>query len=66
MGRRLSGNAPGSLRPWAMFEGQFLRRSWTDLLESIRTGQTAAELAGITAEQAFEQMAKSGVADVFN
>jgi hypothetical protein len=66
MGRHLSGNAPGSLRPWAVFEGQFLRRSWTDLLESIRTGQTAAELAGITAEQAFEQMAKSGVADVFN
>jgi O-methyltransferase/methyltransferase family protein len=66
MGRHLSGDAPGSLRPWAVFEGQFLRRSWTDLLESIRTGETAAELAGITAEQAFEQMAKSGVADVFN
>jgi hypothetical protein len=66
MGHRLSGRGPGSLRPWAVFEGQFLSRSWGGLLESIRTGKTAAELAGIAPEQAFAQMAQAGVADVFN
>jgi hypothetical protein len=66
MGRRLSGRAPGSLRPWAVFEGQFLSRSWAGLLESIRSGKTGGQLAGITPEQAFTQMAQIGVADVFN
>src|SRR6185295_11211131 len=28
MGRRLSGRAPGSLRPWVMFESRLLSRSW--------------------------------------
>jgi len=66
MGCHLSGRAPGSLRPFAVFEGQLLTRGWAGLLESIRTGKTASELAGITAEQSFAQMAESGVADVFN
>jgi len=66
MGGRLSGNAPQSLRQWALFEGQLLVQSWTGLIESIRTGKTGAELAGLTGDKVFEQMAKSGVADVFN
>jgi hypothetical protein len=66
MGHRLSGRAPGSLRPWAVFEGQLLSRAWGGLLESIRTGKTASQLAGITPEQAFAAMAQAGVADVFN
>jgi O-methyltransferase/methyltransferase family protein len=66
MGRRLSGRAPGSLRPWAVFEGQLLSRSWGGLLESIRTGKTASQLAGIAPEEQFAQMAKAGIAEVFN
>jgi len=66
MGRLLSGNARQSLRPWALFEGQLLVQSWASLLESIRTGKTAAELSGLTGDEVFEQMAKSGIADVFN
>jgi len=50
----------------AVFEGRLLSRSWGGLLESIRTGKTASELAGITPEQTFAQMAEAGVADVFN
>jgi hypothetical protein len=66
MGRYLSSRAPGSLRPWAVFEGKFLSRAWAGMLETIRSGKTASQLAGITPEQAFTQMAQIGVADVFN
>jgi hypothetical protein len=66
MGRYLSGGAPGSLRPWAIFEGQLLSRGWANLLESIRSGKTGNELAGMTPEQTFAQMAQTGVADIFN
>src|SRR5262249_2161462 len=66
MGRRLSENGQQSLRAWALFEGQFPGEAWTRLLESIRTGKTGVELAGLTVDDTFEQMANSGHADVFN
>jgi hypothetical protein len=46
IGGYLTRNANPSLKPWALFEGELLRRSWGGLLESIRTGKTATELEG--------------------
>lgn len=66
MGRHLAGDAQPSLRAWALFEGRMLVQSWGSLLDSIRTGKTMAELAGVNPDQMFEAMAKSGRAELFN
>ncbi len=65
MGTQLAGNAERSLKPYALFEGALLSRSWGGLLESIRTGKTAAELAGIN--NSFDMMAQNPEAvTIFN
>jgi SAM-dependent methyltransferase len=55
MGGHLAGKAQHSLKAWALFEGELLARSWSGLLDSIRTGKTAAQLAGI--DNSFDLMA---------
>ena len=50
-GRYLPGKAPQSLKPFVLLEGQFLRRAWDGLIDSIRTGKTGAELAGVDLEK---------------
>jgi len=57
LGRPLAGNAEPSLKPWALFEGELLYRSWAGLLDSIRSGKTAAELARV--DDTFELMARN-------
>jgi hypothetical protein len=47
LGSTLAGAAGGSLKAWALFEGEAVLRSWTGLLDSIRTGKPAAEMAGL-------------------
>lgn len=65
MGGYLAEGAKHSLKAWAIFEGESLSRSWMGLLESIRTGKTAAALAGF--ENPFEQMAQNPkAAKIFN
>jgi len=46
-------------------EGELLTAGWMDLIESVRTGKTGAQLAGEGEEQ-FERFAKAGVASLFN
>nr|WP_283815990.1 methyltransferase [Bradyrhizobium sp. AUGA SZCCT0222] len=46
MGACLANSASHSLRSWALFEGKMLSHSWMGLAESVRSGRTAAELAG--------------------
>jgi hypothetical protein len=62
MGRYLPAKARGSLKPYVLFEGQFLRRGWNGLLDSIRTGKTGAELAGVDLEKTWNAQG----ADLFN
>jgi hypothetical protein len=65
LGRHLAADEPQSAKPWALLEGERLWRSWGGLLDSIRTGKSAAELAGI--DNSFELMARSPEAvKVFN
>jgi SAM-dependent methyltransferase len=59
MGRRLAGDAPGSLRGWTLFEGEMLARSWQGLTESIRTGKTATELDSQAAGGRFEVIGRN-------
>ena len=39
--------ADKSLRDWALFEGKILAPNWLGLSDSIRSGKTATELAGL-------------------
>ena len=57
MGGHLAGSADESLKTWALFEGELLSRAWGGLLDSVRTGKTAAELAGI--DNSFDLMAQN-------
>jgi SAM-dependent methyltransferase len=57
VGAHLAASALLSLKPWAIFEGAGLTRSWADLLDSIRSGKTGAELAGF--ENTFDMMGKN-------
>ncbi len=42
MAECLQANIPGSMRAWVLFSGEpHIFQPWTDLLESVRTGQTA-------------------------
>src|SRR5579863_2935582 len=56
IGALLAGDSEGSLKAWALFEGEMLSRAWGGLLESIQTGKTAAEIAGF--DNSFEMMAQ--------
>ena len=58
MGIHLAANAERSLKAWVLFEGGLFRGVWGDLLESIRTGKTATELAGM-GQDPFEVFAKT-------
>jgi hypothetical protein len=66
LGGYLSGKSERSLKAWALLEGDMLRASWGQMIESIRTGKTAGELAGNSPER-FEEMAKTtAAAALFN
>jgi hypothetical protein len=65
LGTHLAGNADRSLKAWAMIEGGMLRARWGELIESIRTGKTADELAGFGQER-FEVIARTKDAGLFN
>ena len=56
VGACLDEGAAQSLKNWTIFEGQFLAKSWTGLLDSIMTGRTAAQLLGL--ENGFDLMAR--------
>ena len=56
LGTGLDGTAEQSLKRLAIFEGQFLTKSWTGMLESIITGKTAAQLLGVG--NSFDLMAR--------
>jgi len=65
LGTHLAANSDRSLKAWALVEGGMLRARWGELIESIRTGKTADELAGLGQER-FEVMAKTKDAGLFN
>jgi hypothetical protein len=57
LGRQLDEQAPGSIKDWVIFEGELLARSWAGLVESVRSGKTAAQLQGL--ENSFDLMAQT-------
>jgi hypothetical protein len=65
LGGYLAGKSERSLKAWALLEGDMLRANWGQMIESIRTGKTAAELAGGSPER-FEEMARKNQAALFN
>src|SRR5258708_9554099 len=65
IGTLLAAESERSLKGWALVEGEMLRAGWTQLIESIRTGKPATELAGLGQER-FERMAETRDAAVFN
>ncbi|WP_454620563.1 methyltransferase [Bradyrhizobium cenepequi] len=46
LGRQLDRNADPSFKDWVLFEGELLTQYWAGLIESVRTGRTAAEIRG--------------------
>jgi len=65
MGRQLDEQDRGSVKDWVIFEGNLLAKSWTGLLESVRTGKTAAQLQGVA--NSFDLMGKEpGNVAIFN
>ena len=64
-GTRLAAKSERSLKAWVLVEGEMLRVGWGQLIESIRTGKTATELAGL-GEERFERLAETGNASLFN
>jgi precorrin-6B methylase 2 len=65
VGLRLAAQSDRSLKPWVLVEGELLRTGWSGLIDSIRTGKTGNEIAGL-GEERFETMAESKDAAVFN
>jgi SAM-dependent methyltransferase len=65
MGTYLAAKSERSLKAWALVEGDMLRAGWTQLIESIRTGKTAPDLAGQGPER-FERLAEMGNAGLVN
>ena len=61
LGAYLTARSERSLKAWALLEGDMLRTGWGQIIESIRTGKTGAELAGGGPER-FEEMAKANQA----
>jgi hypothetical protein len=65
VGTHLAASSPRSLQAWALFEAEMLQPSWGDLVESVRTGKTRAELAG--AASSFDLMSRDpGAVATFN
>ncbi|MBL8525019.1 MAG: hypothetical protein JNN20_15120 [Betaproteobacteria bacterium] len=48
-GRHLCGDAPQSLRHWAIWCAHYHWPIWADLLDSVRTGRSARQLKGVDA-----------------
>jgi hypothetical protein len=46
LGRQLDETADPSFKDWVLFEGEMLAKSWSGLVESVRSGKSAAELRG--------------------
>jgi O-methyltransferase domain/Dimerisation domain len=65
LGTHLASNSDRSLKAVALLEGGMLRARWGELIESIRTGKTADELAGLGQER-FEVIAKTKDAGLVN
>jgi O-methyltransferase domain/Dimerisation domain len=67
LGGYLAAKSERSVKAWALLEGDMLRAGWGQMIESIRTGKTASELAGASPER-FEEMAKANAsaAALFN
>jgi ubiquinone/menaquinone biosynthesis C-methylase UbiE len=65
LGSYLTTTSERSVRPWVLLEGDMLRAGWGQMIESIRTGKTATELAGGSPER-FEEMARMNMAALFN
>jgi precorrin-6B methylase 2 len=65
MGMLLAAESERSLKAWVLLEGGMLRANWGELIESIRTGKTAFELAGL-GQEGFEALGKTKDADLFN
>jgi cyclopropane fatty-acyl-phospholipid synthase-like methyltransferase len=61
LGFYLTAKSERSVRAWALLEGEMLRAGWGEMIESIRTGKTANELAGTSPER-FEEMARTNQA----
>jgi hypothetical protein len=66
VGTNLAANSERSLKAFVLLEGGFLRAAWSELIESIHTGQTATELAGRSSQEHFELIAKTTDAGLFN
>jgi hypothetical protein len=65
LGRPLAASAEQSLKPWVIFEGEMLMRGWAGLHDSVISGRTAAELAGV--EDSFDLMGRDPrVVGIFN
>src|SRR5579859_3684962 len=65
VGVHLAANSEHSLKAWTLVEGEMLRAGWRQLIDSIRTGKTATELAGLGPER-FEALAETKDAGLFN
>ena len=67
LGFYLTAKSERSVKAWALLEGDMLRAGWGQMIESIRTGKTASELAGGSPER-FEEMARASraAAALFN
>lgn len=46
LGRQLDQTADPSFKDWVLFESEMLAQSWSGLVDSIRSGKSAAELRG--------------------
>jgi DNA-binding HxlR family transcriptional regulator len=57
MGTSLAESAQPSVKAWAIFEGEILYKSWSGLLDTIKSGKTAAELRGFI--DSFDMMGRS-------
>ena len=65
MGTHLAAKSERSMKAWVLLEGSMLRAGWSELIDTIRTGKTADELAGL-GEERFEVLAKTKDAALFN
>jgi hypothetical protein len=61
LGSYLAAKSERSLKAWALLEGDMLRAGWGQMIESIRTGKAAGELAGDGLER-FEELARANEA----
>ncbi|MBH5396823.1 methyltransferase [Bradyrhizobium sp. CNPSo 4010] len=65
IGATLDADAPCSLRNWTIFEVEMLARNWAGMIDTIKSGKTAAELRGFASS--FDMMAQSPQnVDIFN